>query len=146
VAGENPDYYKKVGFVNFPADETGRGDAGIVTGTLGDNFYHVAASSPQQEKAFEMLTYLLDEQSLRDRIAAGRIPPVKGVTVTDPVMKDVLTAIQAAPAVQLWYDQSLSPEVAEEMKSASQELFGLSVTPQQFAKRWADAQRAALRK
>jgi raffinose/stachyose/melibiose transport system substrate-binding protein len=145
VAGENPDYYRKVGFVNFPADETGTGDARIVTGTLGDNFYHVAASSPQQEKAFEMLTYLLDEQSLKDRIAAGRIPPVKGVTVTDPVMNEVLTAIQTAPAVQLWYDQALSPEVAEEMKSASQELFGLSVTPQQFAKRWADAQRAALR-
>ncbi len=144
VAGENPDFYKKVGFMNFPADETGNGNPGIVTGTLGDNFYHIAASSPNQEKAFEMLTYLLDDQSIADRIAAGRIPPVKGVTVTDPVVGEVLAAIQNAPAVQLWYDQALSPEVSEVMLVASQELFGLTITPQQFAKRWADAQKAAL--
>jgi hypothetical protein len=38
----------------------------------------------------------------------------------------------------------LTPEVADVMLSASQELFGLSITPQEFAKRWADAQKAAL--
>ncbi len=144
VAGENPDFYKKVGFMNFPADTTGTGNPRIVTGTIGDNFYHVAASSPNQEKAFEMLTYLLDDQSIADRIAAGRIPPVKGVTVTDPVMQQVLAAIQNAPAVQLWYDQALGPEVSEVMLTAAQELFGLTITPQQFAKRWSDAQKAAL--
>ncbi len=144
VNGENPEFYKKIGFVNFPADETGTGDPKIVTGTLGDNFYHIAAKSPNQEKAFEMLTYLLDDQSLKERIAIGRIPPVKGVTVTDPVVGEVLSAIQNAPAVQLWYDQSLGPDVSEEMLVASQELFGLTITPQQFAKRWADAQKRAL--
>jgi raffinose/stachyose/melibiose transport system substrate-binding protein len=146
VAAENPAYYKKIGFMNFPADETGTGDPKIVTGTLGDNFYHIAADSPNKEKAFEMLTYLLDEQSVADRIGLGRIPPVKGVSLTDPVMQEVLTAVENAPAVQLWYDQALGPEVSEEMLSAAQELFGLTVTPQQFAKRWADAQKAALEK
>jgi len=145
VAGENPEFYKKIGFINFPADETGTGDPRIVTGTLGDNFYHVSSKSKAPDKAFEMLTYLLDEQSLQARIAAGRIPPVKGITVSDPVVQEVLNAIQAAPAVQFWYDQSQTDAAAEEMKSASQELFGLSVTPQQFAKRWADAQKAALK-
>jgi raffinose/stachyose/melibiose transport system substrate-binding protein len=146
VAGENPDFYKKVGFFNFPADETGNGDPKIVTGTVGDNFYHIASTSPNQEAAFEMLKYLLDDQSMKDRIAAGRIPPVKGVTTNDPVVAEVLAAVQAAPAVQLWYDQSLTPEVSEVMLVASQELFGLTITPAQFAKRWADAQKASLGK
>jgi raffinose/stachyose/melibiose transport system substrate-binding protein len=144
VAAENPDFYQKVGFMNFPSDETGTGDAKIVTGTLGDNFYHIDAKSEHKEAAFEMLKYLLDEQSIADRIELGRLPPVKGITVTDPVMQQVLAAIQGAPAVQLWYDQALSPDVSEVMLTASQELFGLTITPQEFAKRWSDAQKASL--
>ncbi|MDR3160431.1 MAG: extracellular solute-binding protein [Spirochaetaceae bacterium] len=145
VQGENPAFIDKIGFFNFPADETGTGNAKTVTGTIGDNFYHVSSRSAEADKAFEMLTYLLDEQSVTDRIAAGRIPPVKGLTITDPLVKQVFDAILEAPDVQLWYDQSLTPEVAEVMLSASQELFGLSVTPQEFAKRWADAQKDALK-
>ncbi|MDR1324478.1 MAG: extracellular solute-binding protein [Treponema sp.] len=145
VQGENPSFMSKAGFFNFPADETGSGNPKTVTGTIGDNFYHVSSRTASPDKAFEMLTYLLDEQSVKDRVAAGRIPPLKEVAITDPLIKQVFDAILAAPDVQLWYDQSLTPEVADIMLSASQELFGLSITPQEFAKRWADAQRAALR-
>jgi raffinose/stachyose/melibiose transport system substrate-binding protein len=145
VQGENPAFIDKIGFFNFPADETGTGNPKTVTGTIGDNFYHVSSGSAHPDKAFEMLTYLLDEQSIKDRVAAGRIPPVKGLTITDPLMKQVFDAILDAPDVQLWYDQSLTPETADVMLSAAQELFGLSITPQEFAKRWADAQRAALK-
>jgi raffinose/stachyose/melibiose transport system substrate-binding protein len=145
VQGENPAFIGKIGFFNFPTDETGTGNPKTVTGTIGDNFYHISSGSAHPDKAFEMLTYLLDEQSIKDRIAAGRIPPVKGLTITDPLVKQVFDAILDAPDVQLWYDQSLTPEVSEVMLSASQELFGLSVTPQEFTKRWADAQRAALK-
>ncbi|MDR0637940.1 MAG: extracellular solute-binding protein [Spirochaetaceae bacterium] len=145
MQGENPAFISKTGFFNFPADETGTGNPRTVTGTIGDNFYHVSSRAANPEKAFEMLTYLLDEQSVQDRVAAGRIPPLKNVAVTDPLVKQVFDAILAAPDVQLWYDQSLTPEVADVMLSASQELFGLSITPQQFTKRWADAQRAALK-
>lgn len=145
IQSENPDFISKIGFFGFPADETGTGHPGTVTGNIGDNFYHVSSGSAHQDKAFEMLTYLLDEQSVQDRIAAGRIPPLKSVTISDPLIGQVFDTILAAPDVQLWYDQALSPEVADVMLSASQELFGLSITPQQFAKRWVDAQTAALR-
>ncbi|MDR2537320.1 MAG: extracellular solute-binding protein [Treponema sp.] len=145
VQGENPAFLSKIGFFNFPADETGLGNPKTVTGTIGDNFYHISSRTANPEKVFEMLTYLLDEQSVKDRIAAGRIPPLKGVTITDPLVKQVFDTILAAPDVQLWYDQSLTPEVADVMLSASQELFGLSITPQEFTKRWADAQRAVPR-
>ena len=146
VAGENPDFIKKIGFINFPADETGTGNPKTVTGTIGDNFYHISAQSQYPDKAFEMLTYLLDDQSIKDRVAAGRIPPVKGVSVSDPLTKEVLATIESAPDIQFWFDQSLDPAVADVMLSASQELFGLSITPQEYAKRWADAQTAALKR
>jgi raffinose/stachyose/melibiose transport system substrate-binding protein len=145
IQGENPAFIDKAGFFNFPADETGTGNPKTVTGTIGDNFYHVSNNTANPEKAFEMLTYLLDEQSVKDRVAAGRIPPLKEVAITDPLVKQVFDAILAAPDVQLWYDQSLTPEVADVMLSASQELFGLSITPQEFTKRWADAQKNALK-
>jgi raffinose/stachyose/melibiose transport system substrate-binding protein len=145
VQGENPAFIEKIGFFNFPADETGTGNPKTVTGTIGDNFYHVSQSSPYPGKAFEMLSYLLDEESIKDRVAAGRIPPVKGLTINDPLVKQVFDAILDAPDVQLWYDQSLTPEVADVMLSASQELFGLSISPQEFAKRWAEAQKTALK-
>ena len=146
VAGENPDFIKKIGFINIPADETGTGNPKTVTGTIGDNFYHISAQSQYPDKAFEMLTYLLDEQSIKDRVAAGRIPPVKGINVSDPLTREVLAAIESAPDIQFWFDQSLDPAVADVMLSASQELFGLSITPQEYAKRWADAQTAALKR
>jgi raffinose/stachyose/melibiose transport system substrate-binding protein len=145
VIGENPDYLRKMGFFNFPADETGTGNPKTITGTIGDNFYHVASTCKYPDKAFEMMTYLLDEQSVKDRIAAGRIPPVKGITLTEPILREIFTVVQNAPDVQLWYDQSLTPEVADVMLSASQELFSLSITPQEFARRWAAAQSASLR-
>ncbi|MDR1106251.1 MAG: extracellular solute-binding protein [Treponema sp.] len=146
VGAENPDFLKKVGFFNFPGDETGSGNAKTVTGTIGDNFYHISSKCQYPEAAFEMLKYLLDDQSVRERVALGRIPPVKNITITDPLVKQVFDAIQAAPDIQFWYDQSLTNEVAEELKVASQEVFGLTLTPQDMMKRVQQAQTTALRK
>jgi raffinose/stachyose/melibiose transport system substrate-binding protein len=146
VLGENPDFLKKVGFFNIPGDETGTGNPKTVTGTIGDNFYHVATSCKYPEAAFEMLKYLLDDQSIKERLAIGRIPPIKGVAITDPLTKSVFDAIQAAPDIQFWYDQSLTNEVAEELKVTSQEVFGLTMTPQEMMRRVAQAQAAALKK
>jgi raffinose/stachyose/melibiose transport system substrate-binding protein len=146
VQAENPDFLKKVGFFNIPADGTGTGNPQIVTGTIGDNFYHIATSCKYPEAAFEMLKYLLDDQSIKERLAIGRIPPVKGVTITDPLTQSVFDTIQAAPDIQFWYDQSLTNEVAEELKVTSQEVFGLTMTPQEMMRRVAQSQAAALKK
>jgi len=52
--------------------------------------------------------------------------------------------VQKAPDIQLWYDQSLSPDVAEVHKVTSQELFGLTKTPRAAAQELQDAQAAFL--
>jgi raffinose/stachyose/melibiose transport system substrate-binding protein len=128
VYGEDMDFASKLGFFMFPRDEQGSGDPNIVLGTLGDNFYHVSASCANPEKAFELCTYLLDAQAVQDRIDCGDIPPLKEVTLTDPLLDAILTVVKQAPDIQLWYDQSLSPEVAEVHKITSQEIFGGTLT------------------
>jgi raffinose/stachyose/melibiose transport system substrate-binding protein len=75
----------------------------------------------------------------------GKIPPVKGVRIQDPLLAELFTQVNSAPDMQLWYDQSLSPDVAEVHKVTSQEIFGLTKTPRDAAQQLQDAQAAYLR-
>jgi raffinose/stachyose/melibiose transport system substrate-binding protein len=75
----------------------------------------------------------------------GKIPPIKGVKIQDPLLAELFTQVQAAPDIQLWYDQSLSPEVAEVHKVTSQEIFGLTLSPKDAAQQLQDAQAAYLK-
>jgi raffinose/stachyose/melibiose transport system substrate-binding protein len=145
VYGENPDFAKKLGTFQFPRDESGAGNPATVIGTVGDNFYHISSSCAIPEKAFELLDYLLDEQAVKERTAAGRIPPVKTVALTDPILSQLFDQVKAAPDIQLWYDQSLSPEVAEVHKVTSQEIFGGTLTAEAAAQRLQEAQAAYLK-
>jgi raffinose/stachyose/melibiose transport system substrate-binding protein len=137
---ENPAYHAKMGIFQFPKDEQGSGNANTVIGTVGDNFYHVSAASKNKAKAFELITHLIDEEAQKDALADGRIPPVKGVKLDDPILAELFAQVQSAPDMQLWYDQSLSPEVADVHKVTSQEIFGGTLTPQAAAQKLQDAQ------
>jgi len=137
---ESPEFHAKMGIFKFPRDENGVGDPNTVIGTVGDNFYHVSATSKHKEKAFDLITRLIDEFAAQDALNDGRIPPVKDVHLDDPILAELFAQVQAAPDMQLWYDQSLSPEVAEVHKITSQEIFGLSLSPQAAAQQLQDAQ------
>jgi len=141
---ESPEFFEKMGIFNFPRDENGVGYAETVIGTVGDNFYHISAASKNPAKAFEFLTFLLDEEGVKDALDDGRIPPVKNVTLDDPLLAELFAMVQAAPDMQLWYDQSLSPEVADVHKITSQEIFGGTITSQEAAQRLQAAQEAFL--
>ena len=143
---ENPVFHSKMGFFKFPKDEQGTGDPDIAFGTVGDNFYHVSASSKNPAKAFELITCLIDDTAAKDAIDDGRIPPIKGVTLRDPILKELFDQIVSAPEVQLWYDQSLSFEVSEVHKVTSQQVFGKTLTPREAAQKLQDAQAAYLKK
>jgi raffinose/stachyose/melibiose transport system substrate-binding protein len=141
IQSENPEYYKTLGMFNFPAIDGGRGDPNTVVGTVGDNFYHVASSSKYPDKAFELITYLLDDQAVQPRIAGGRVPPLKNIRLSDPISQQVVDVLGKAPDLQFWYDQSLNPAVTQIHLQTSQELFGLSITPENAAAQWAQAQK-----
>ena len=134
-----------MGVFPFPRVDGGRGDPNTVIGTVGDNFYHISATSRNPAKAFELLTYLVDDQAVQDMLADGKIPPVRGVRIDNPMPRELFEQVNAAPDMQLWYDQSLSPEVADVHLRTSQELFGLTRTPQSAAQEMQQAQQAYLR-
>ncbi|MGL4985766.1 MAG: extracellular solute-binding protein, partial [Treponemataceae bacterium] len=136
VQGENPDFMKKVGAFAFPAYDGGLGNANAVVGTVGDNFYHISANSKNPEAAFKYLQYIIDDESVKNRIQAGKIPPVKGVVLTDEKTQMVLDIINKAPSVQLWYDQYLPSELAEVHKDTLQSIFGKIMTPEAACKEW----------
>ncbi|MDR2952727.1 MAG: extracellular solute-binding protein [Treponema sp.] len=143
---ENPVFYSKMGFFKFPRDEQGTGNPNTAFGTIGDNFYHVSASSKNPAKAFELITRLIDDEAVKDAISDGRIPPIKGVTLKEKNLIELLAQAQAAPELVLWYDQSLSFEVAEVHKVTCQEIFGGTLTPRAAAQKLQDAQAAYLKK
>ena len=144
IKSENPSFEDKLGLFPFPRDEAGINTADALIGTIGNNFYHIAASSPNKDKAFELITHLLDDESLPARIQNGTIPPLKNVAITDPMMRELLSKLAIAKSVQLWYDQSLSPECSEVHKTTLQEMFGLTMTPEVAGQRLQEAQQRFL--
>jgi len=144
--GESPEFFSKMGMFKFPREEQGIGNPDTLVGTFGDNFYHISSTSKNPEKAFELLTHLIDDEAVADYLADGRLPPVKDVKFTDPMLAELFNIIQQAPDVQLWYDQSLSADAAQVHLVTSQELFGLTLEPRNAAQQLQDAQAAYLKK
>lgn len=120
-----------LGYFPFPALDGSSADQSLVLGTLGDNLYSVSTKSADPEGAFKLIQFLLDEQAQTDRIAQGKIIPLKDFTSDNPVTNEVLEALNSSGGVQLWYDQYLPAEVADVHKRTSQAIFGETTTPEQ---------------
>ena len=127
------DLYDRIGWFSFPAIDGSNADPSIMCGTLGDQFISFNCTGEKLDAAFEMATYLSSEETVKLMIDEGRIPPVKGIddTISNPLSKDILNAANKASAVQLWYDQYLSPSVANAHLNGNQEVFGLTKTPEE---------------
>ena len=120
-----------LGFFPFPALETSDADQSYVLGTLGDNLYSVSATCADTEGAFKLISYLLDDEAVAARTEQGKIIPLKSFSSDNAVINEILDSLNSSSGVQLWYDQYLPSEVAEVHKSTSQEIFGLTMTPEE---------------
>ena len=133
IQQENPDFYDRMGVFGFPSIEGGKGNAVDVAGTLGDNFYSISKACAHPDEAFELIQYLIDDTSVQERTDAGKIPPVKGVKISDPIQQEVLDIVNKAEYVQLWYDLYFTAEVANKFLQANQSAYALELTPKQAA-------------
>lgn len=145
IPSENPDFAQKVGIFPFPAQKAGAGAQNVV-GTVGDNYYSISSTCKYPKEAFEMIKFLIDDKAVAERVAADRIPPVKGASPKDPALKDVVSLVNSAPGTQLWYDQYLPPELGEAHKDTTQALMGLTMTPEQAAKTMEDTAKRVMGK
>ena len=87
--------------------------------------------------AMEFLkNYIMDQSYIEFMAKAGYVPPVRNASsyVTNPIMKKVAEAFEAAGHVQVYYDQFLPPAMGEIHKDLVQALFGLKITPEEAAK------------
>jgi raffinose/stachyose/melibiose transport system substrate-binding protein len=131
---EAPEMLSKMDFFTVPAWEGAKGTSDMMTGGLAP-MYSVAATTKAPEKAKELLYYLVDQQSAKDIAELGRVPVYKGTEIPDPLVQKVADAINAAPALAPWPDHVLEPEWTTEMLQTTQDLFGLTVSPEEAAKR-----------
>jgi raffinose/stachyose/melibiose transport system substrate-binding protein len=143
MKGENPAFYRdNLALFPFPAVTGGTGDPRNLIGTVGDNFYSVSTTCKDQANALKLIQYLIDDKSVAVRAQAGRVPPVKGFTSDDPILRQIIDLVAQAPHVQLWYDQELPPAVGEAHKDSSQGLFSMSTKPEEAARQFEAAAKA----
>lgn len=138
---DSKEFAAKMGWFAFPAADGSDADSSILIGTVGDNFISFNCEGEKLEAAFECATKFSEEDQIDFMIESGKIPPVKGVDekLSDETSKTIMQAVNNASAVQLWYDQYLPPAVASVHLDTCQEIFGLTMTPEEAAKQFQQA-------
>lgn len=134
---DSPEFYEKMDWFSFPTVDGSDADTSIQIGTIGDQFVSFNCEDEKLEAAFECASYYASDEAQKVMVENGKIPPTKNSEslVSDPISKKVLEAANNASSTQLWWDQYLTPEVAQVHLDTCQELFGLTMTPEE-----ADAQ------
>ena len=134
IRDENPEMEKKVAFFPFPAVPDGKGDPSNLVGGVSP-VYSISASCKYPDLAVELLKELTSEETVKPFAEnRGAIPALKGVEVDDDFVQKLNDMVDQANYLQVYYDQTLPPELAEEHKNTTQSLFGLKMTPEEAAK------------
>lgn len=130
---DSPEFYEKIDWFSFPAVDGSDADTSIQIGTIGDQFVSFNCEGEKLEAAFECASYYASDEAQQVMVENGKIPPTKNAEslVSDPISKKVLEAANGASSTQLWWDQYLAPEVAQVHLDTCQELFGLTMTPEE---------------
>ena len=121
-------------------------DPSILCGSVGDLFVAFNCTGEKLDAAVELASCYSDDNIVNLDIEIGNLPPVIGVEekTDDPLNQDIIAAANNASSIQLWWDQYLPPEVASAHLDGSQEVFGLTMTPEEAAKKMEEANEAYL--
>ena len=119
---DRPEVVDDLGLFAFPALDKGPDAASVLGGT--NAAYAVSAKSKHKDLAFKLVQFLSDEAAAQGWAEAKRIP-AREVDLPNaaPVLAQSLQLLEAAPRLQLYYDQALEPAVAEKHKPQTQLLF-----------------------
>ena len=86
-----------------------------------------------------MVTNFSTDEWMNLDIENGNVPPLRKASSDEEVWKEILSILNNAKSVQLWWDQYLPASVANVHKSASQKLFDLSESAEEVAQEQQDA-------
>lgn len=130
-----------LGYMNFPAVESGVGDPGNTYGNPGQYLSISSTATDEQKEAAKnfFATQVLSDAEQQEWVDSGSVPIVVGVDskFTGSEDADFLqfvydVASNAQTFSQSW-DQAISPTAAEELLDNIAKLFQLSISPQDFA-------------
>ena len=145
MKNDNEEWYtKNISYFGFPKLDGSKADQTIAVGTsIGNGFnFNTGDDKDLLNACFILATqYYNDDTYNKAQLAAGTIPSISGMgdTIQDPCMQQIWKDFSNASNIQLWYDQYLPPEVGEVHKNTCQEIFGLTMTPEEANKALQDA-------
>ncbi|GAA1622715.1 extracellular solute-binding protein [Actinoplanes couchii] len=130
----------KLGYMNFPGVDGGKGDPNDTVGNAGQYLSISSNATPEaKETAKKFFSSLLDDTEQADWIKTGGVPIIKGADAKLAASPDADflkfvygVASNAKVFAQSW-DQALSPTAAETLLDNIAKLFTQSIGPQQFA-------------
>jgi len=131
------------GFFPFPMVAGGAGNPTDVMG--GGGGFAVGKNAPPE--TIDFLKFLTNAQNARGLVTQNiALPPIKGAldAITDPLQKEVVQMVGAAPYFQLYYDQYLPPAVGQVLLDQTQGIYANTITPAAAAKAVDDAVASSL--
>lgn len=146
VKKENPEFLNKLDCFPFPSVAGGKGDARTVLGGVNCGFA-ISKACKHPELAVELLKELTSAQVAEEWVGTGRIPAVKvDAKILDKLpaaSRKALALLSESPDLQPYFDQYLSPRLAEVHKRTTQELFAGTKTPEAAAEEMQKAAKEA---
>jgi raffinose/stachyose/melibiose transport system substrate-binding protein len=124
-------------FGTFPAVDGGKGKTTDAFG--GGGGFALGKNAP--DKTIDFVKFLLSLDNVKTEVATGAVlPVVKGAetAVTDPLQKDVATALAAATGFQLYLDQAYAPAVGQQVNDSVAELIAGKATPEKVTQEVSD--------
>ncbi|TDL31293.1 extracellular solute-binding protein [Jeotgalibacillus sp. S-D1] len=133
VRTEAPEFEEKMDFFVFPTVEGGQGSNKAVGASTGP-VWSVAADTENPDLATELIQELTSQETAEAYTnRTGSLTAVSGVEPEDEFVNRMYQVAEEATHLQMPYDQTLPPELAELHKDTTQALFGLSITPEEAA-------------
>jgi len=129
-------FLAKMGCFAFPQAGGSAADQSLVVGGV-NAAYAVSSRCAHPDLAVKLVLELTSVESARRWAATGRIPALRKSLVEKflaPETKDPAAVLAGASGIQLYYDQALSPELAQLHKSTTQGLFAGTKTPAEAAR------------
>ncbi|MFE4967253.1 extracellular solute-binding protein [Streptomyces sp. NPDC056660] len=143
IAKAAPDFLKKgdLGYTAFPSVSGGAGDPKSIVGNP-SNFLSLNSSTKNRSAALTYLKdYVLDGSQVDAYLAAGSVPPVKGLESKLAAVKSssdkqwltfVYDLVQNAPGFQLSWDQALPSDQADPLLTNTDKSFLRQISPAEF--------------
>jgi raffinose/stachyose/melibiose transport system substrate-binding protein len=123
----------------FPVVKDGKGKGTDMVGGTGMAFA-VSVNAPKEAEA-AIIELMSNDEYGQELAKAGYLPALIGYDkyIEDPIVQSMGKMLGEATYMQLYYDQFLPPVLAQVHLETTQQLFGLSTTPEEAAKAMEEA-------